>query len=580
MKIHSDKNFIKSNSNDVKTFFRNIFEKMISLDRSSLIILGLIILIAAAFLRFYQLGSVPHGMTWDEAAIGYNGYAIFHTRRDEWLTKLPISFKSFGDYKSPLAIYLNGPFTYLFGMNVWAVRLPFALAGLGAVLGMMALGYQLTKSSFSERFARTFGLGLGLLMALSPWAIHYSRIGFESGIALTFVIWAVVCLLAFFNAKRASGKLELSRQIGLLLAAVFFSAASFYSYHSAKIVFPLLLLSIVILYWPKIKEKFYLIIGGLGFGLILLLPLLKDTFWGNGGNRFLQATVFGQHLPSPNLVQTILHNFLIHFSPNFLILGETINLRQGDGHWGVLFITEFLLCLISLLFFIIKSVRFFGNLARKQDFHFPNWREMLFAISWIFIGIIPAAIGTDVPHSNRGLLALPGFLLLAAFGFNYLLKYLASTTLDKQVSGSKGESHLLVKSVTGMFVLVHFFLLFSYVHNYYTVYAKQSAFDFQDGYIQAFQFAVKNEANVNQILISDSYGQAYIFALFVRKTNPIWYQGGIMVKYVYLPKLSEADLQRKNVVLIATPDQIPPKDADELVYGSDGQIKFVLVKTK
>ncbi|NCQ11990.1 MAG: hypothetical protein GW809_07600, partial [Bacteroidetes bacterium] len=86
--------------------------------------LVLSILVLSIFLRFYKLGTVPHGMTWDEAAIGYNGFAIFNTRRDEWLQRLPVSFQSFGDYKAPLAIYLNGIFTYLFGLNLFAVRLP------------------------------------------------------------------------------------------------------------------------------------------------------------------------------------------------------------------------------------------------------------------------------------------------------------------------------------------------------------------------------------------------------------------------------------------------------------------------
>src|SRR3990172_10276994 len=97
------------------------------------------ILLLAAGLRLYQLGQVPHGMYWDEAAIGYNGYAVLTTRRDEWLTRLPVSFWSFGDYKAPLAIYLNGLFTAVFGMTLWAVRVPFALSGVGVVLGMIYL---------------------------------------------------------------------------------------------------------------------------------------------------------------------------------------------------------------------------------------------------------------------------------------------------------------------------------------------------------------------------------------------------------------------------------------------------------
>src|SRR5579859_2096178 len=75
-----------------------------------------VITLLATFLRFYKLSEIPHGMTWDEAAIGYNGFAVFTTHRDEWLQRFPISFKSFGDFKAPLAIYLNGFFTFLFGL--------------------------------------------------------------------------------------------------------------------------------------------------------------------------------------------------------------------------------------------------------------------------------------------------------------------------------------------------------------------------------------------------------------------------------------------------------------------------------
>ncbi len=527
--------------------------------------MSLIIVFIAACLRLYKLGDVPHGMTWDEAAIGYNGYAIFHTRRDEWLNKLPVSFKSFGDYKSPLAIYINGPFTFLFGMNLWAVRLPFALAGILSVAGVIFLVYLISKHTLTDHYARILGLGAGLLMALSPWHIHFSRIGFESGLALCFLIWGVALFLHFLDLRNS--KKRINADLLYLVGAVIFLAASLYTYHSAKIVTPLIVLTLAISYWQSVKAKFSSLLGAAIGGVLLLFPLLKDTFLGSGGNRFSQATLFGQHLNSFQLLSSLFTHFVIHFSPAYLILGQTVTLRHGDGHWGILYVTDLFLVLAGLCFLILK----------KKATH---TRELLLGLLWVIIGTLPAVIGTDVPHGNRAFLALPGFILLAVFGTKELLSWLSTTQLDRKLSGSKGETHLLVKAVIGLIILFHAFFAMSYVHDYYTTFAKDSATDFQDGFIQAFQFAVKNEPNVDQILISDSYGQAYIFALFVRHTNPIWYQGGIMVKYVYLPKLSEGDLSRKNVVLIAPPSQIPPEKGDELVYGSDGKVKFVLVRTK
>ncbi|CAN5293378.1 hypothetical protein BH10PAT2_BH10PAT2_1670 [soil metagenome] len=558
------KKILKSFANPYK---RNVF-------------IGLVIIIfVAAVIRLYRLGDVPHGMTWDEAAIGYNGFAILHTRRDEWLAKLPVSFKSFGDYKSPLAIYLNGPFIFLFGMNLWAVRLPFALAGIFSVVGMYFLGYRLGKEAFDDFNASAVGLVSAFFIAFSPWHINFSRTGFESGLALFFVIWGTAFLFTFLQSQVSARNKDQWLHLAYLAFSVLFYVASFYTYHSAKIVVPLLLITIGVLYWSKIKKHSKPVLGAALMGLVLLIPLLKDTFLGSGGARFSQATLFGMHFSLPTLLMTLLEHFTIHFSPAYLIFGQTVTLRHGDGHWGILFFTDFILVILEIIF-LLSQLLIAVRKAKQSENTVGGWKEMLFAFCWMIVGTVPAVIGSDVPHSNRALLALPGFVLMAFYGLNSLVHYLHGTKLEKQLSGSKGEKSLLVKSVAGCFLLFHLLFFLSYVHSYYTVYAKESANDFQDGFIQAFQFAVKNESTSDQIIISNSYGQAYIFALFVRQTNPIWYQGGSMVKYVYLPKISEGDLSRKNTVIIATPEQIAPKYGDQLVYGSDGQIKFVLVKTK
>ena len=70
----------------------------------------IVILILAAFIRFYKLESFPVSIYWDEAAIGYNAYSIAMTGRDEYGMKLPLLFKSFSDYKLPGYIYLDSVF--------------------------------------------------------------------------------------------------------------------------------------------------------------------------------------------------------------------------------------------------------------------------------------------------------------------------------------------------------------------------------------------------------------------------------------------------------------------------------------
>src|SRR4030042_267830 len=92
-----------------------------------------LILCAAVALRFYQLGSVPASPDWDEVALGYNAYSILKTGRDEYGTFLPLSIRSYDDYKPPLYTYLTVPSVALFGLSAFWARV--ALPGFGGVGG-------------------------------------------------------------------------------------------------------------------------------------------------------------------------------------------------------------------------------------------------------------------------------------------------------------------------------------------------------------------------------------------------------------------------------------------------------------
>src|SRR5258708_12008451 len=87
------------------------------------------ILLLSIFLRFYKLGSFPPGFTWDEAAIGYNAWGILTVHRDEWLSRMPLSFRSFGDYKSPLAIYITAVSEKTFRPTAYSLMFPTPVSG-------------------------------------------------------------------------------------------------------------------------------------------------------------------------------------------------------------------------------------------------------------------------------------------------------------------------------------------------------------------------------------------------------------------------------------------------------------------
>src|SRR5688572_23536428 len=97
------------------------------------LILLILIIFLAAFLRLYKLDKIPSALNWDEVDAGYNAYAIANWGRDEWGESFPLVFTSFRDDKHPVHIYSTVPFVKLFGLSDFITRLPSALAGVLSV---------------------------------------------------------------------------------------------------------------------------------------------------------------------------------------------------------------------------------------------------------------------------------------------------------------------------------------------------------------------------------------------------------------------------------------------------------------
>lgn len=523
----------------------------------------LAILLLASFLRLYKLGEVPHGMTWDEAAIGYNGFATLTTRRDEWLTRLPISFKSFGDYKAPVAIYLNGPFTYFLGMKLWVVRLPFALTGILTCLLFYLLLLQLLKEHRQKNSLSIIGLAL---FAFSPWHIHFSRVGFESGLSLFFLLVGWVSVQYFFSSYK---KISLIKNYILLFVCTVALALSIYAYHSAKIFVPLLCLVMLIQHRAAVMQtlKYFLAPAGLFF-MGLLVPLIKDSMYGNGAERAGVLYIL-EKISLQEKFSLFLNNSLVHLSPKFMIFGATDTLRHGVGAWSVLLPVTYSLLLLGTIVALLPKLR--------KKFLVSELSVLGLVI--VIIGFLPAVLTREVPHANRALFALPGCIILAISGIEVAYAYVSEIKNQQQ-------RKIVFKIIVGLAVSLEIFFGLSFQKYYYREFAQKSAPAFQDGYLEAFQIAREYERGINgrpevqQILFDDSYGQPYIYALFVRRTNPIWYQSGSLVKYQFTNKISQSDLERENTLVVASPNaRLPLERASHLVYGSDGSIRFAIYYT-
>jgi 4-amino-4-deoxy-L-arabinose transferase-like glycosyltransferase len=448
----------------------------------------LAILVVAAVLRITFLSSVPIALNWDEVSMGYTSYSVMKTGADEWGEKLPLFFRSYGEWKSAVYIYLLIPFIKVLGLNAWAVRLPSAIAGIMAVY----LTYQIGKKLYSEKV----GLWAALFLAVSPWHLMLSRPGFEASVSLTLTLAGI----HFF--------LERQRQSWwpLIASAVMFGLAP-HTYNSAKLVVPLL---VVYLIW---KTQFYRetkkVMLFLGILAVFAAPILSGLITGRSQARFSQVSVntdtkalesfylsrrtfpFGETAgklvfnQATYFIYKVADNWLSYLSPAFLLSSAGDHNQHSMPYHGVLYIIESIALVAGLT-----------QLKKSSD-------KLKYApLVIIALGIIPAAMTREPAHVLRTILTLPGWQLLAGVG-------MASLASVKAKQWFKG--------VLAVEVVV-------FVAMYFLWYPRYTASDWQYGYKEVAQYLNEHAQEYDKFVMTKWYGEPQLFLAFYNQWDPATYQ--------------------------------------------------------
>jgi hypothetical protein len=458
-------------------------------------VLLIAILVLAAGLRLYRINDVPYGFYWDEAAITYNAWGIAEWNRDEYGNKLPASFKSFGDYKAPLLIYVLGVIYKFTGLHPEYLRVIVAISGIGIVV----LTYLLAKEyERQKKLSPNSALTAAFLIAITPWAINFSRFGLEAMVALLLFLAGV---LSLEKSKSNSRYLYLSATL---------LALCLYTYHSAKIVVPLFLLFWVCSNKQILRRHKKTISLSLAVAGLLLIPLINDTVFGPGFERG-KALIF---FSDPSLLPKHIVSFL---DLNFWIFGQdSVGLRHSVPGFGVLPKTLFILLVIGII----------AVLKQKKNRHL---------LVWMSIGLLPSILSNNAPHAIRSLMALPPIMIIASWAY---------TALPKAVQ----KISIIVLTVETAF----------YLNAYYGPYAINSATAFQYGYKQAILTAEKIASPDDKIVVTDFYGQPYIYTLLYRKLSPEEFKFGALANYEFRKIIWPEE--RENYVYVATPEEISPSD--------------------
>ena len=495
------------------------------------------LVLTAIYLRFYKLGIIPYGYSWDETSIIYNAWGIALWHRDEWAQLLPLAFRSFGDYKAPLLFYaLAVPFKFL-GVIEPLIRYYAALAGIGTVIATYAIAKYLAPKH------PPIPLIAMALVAFSPWAINFSRAGFEANVALCLFTLGFYWLLA--------GEKQPKAWIGSALAF----SLSLYAYHAAKIAVPVIILWYVLIRFSFLKTRLKQIILPLLFGILMTVPLLFNTLYRGGFERGMTMIFFNDQKQFRGLGEIVTEftgNLNNELSLPFLIGGQdAVGLRHLTPGHGIIYVVE----LPFLLYGIF------------QLFHSSN-RTYRLLFGWLVAGILPALLSHQTPHAVRSLLVLPGLALTTTLGVSTYIQNFQKTGL-----------FIRIFAIT-LPAILYFGQWSGYEKTYYSSYAIASAPQYQYGYREALTIASELGRTRDKIVVTDAYGQPYVYVLLTNRIKPAEFLAGALANYEF--HTFSWPYYKPNSVIVGTPAEIPPRDpavkALVKIPGTD-QILFVVAVT-
>lgn len=442
------------------------------------------ILVLATVLRLYRLSSFPAGLNADEAALGYNAYSLLLTGHDEHGHSWPVNLESFGDFKPAGYAYLLIPFIKVFGLTEFAVRLPSAIFGILGVLFIYLLTKEITGNWLTGQLA-------ALMLAISPWHLHFSRGGWEVNMATTLMLVGVWLFL-----KR---RFE--------LCALSF-ALSMYTYQSARLITPLLGLGLFLLYRPK-----KILISGI-LMFLLLLPLGISLFHSDAASRLsgvgLLADVGplnrakelrGQHPGWSSPLSRIFHNrpvlyfiqflknYTDHFSGDFLFVNGDVIPRNRIPETGLLYFTDFIFLALGITYLI----------------RHPSPHSRIIWL-WLLIAPLAAALTFQTPHALRAhSMVIPLTIIISVGMFEVLKRW----------------------KLFGICLLgfVYFWQGARYLHEYYVHYPQDYPYAWEYGFKELVAYTESVKGRYSKILVTDKYDQPYILFLFYSKYPPQDFQG-------------------------------------------------------
>jgi 4-amino-4-deoxy-L-arabinose transferase-like glycosyltransferase len=352
--------------------------KPAQLNRLELLLLVLSIFVA--FTYFLGVPKNPPGFFIDEASIAYNAHRIALQGIDEHGQSFPLYFRAFGEFKSPVYIYVLAAVFRVTGPSILAARMLSAIFGLTAAVLLGLLAFRISHR-------RIIGFIIFIGAALTPWLFEVSRLVFEVTLLPALLALFLLCL------HRASKQEKWSWRIAVVLGVLL--GLMVYSYSAARLLAPLFALGLIFFVtrqrWRGVVLTWFI------FALTLMpLAYFSVRHPGALGERFKYVTYVKPADSRSDIVFHFLKNYARDFSPRiWLIKGDPEPRHHLPGMGSLLAGVA----ILGALGFAVVLLRY-----RREAW----WRFVLYGL---LVSPIPASLTLDHFHTLR-LIGLPVFLLV------------------------------------------------------------------------------------------------------------------------------------------------------------------------
>lgn len=382
------------------------------------VLLGLAGILAIAAFQLWIDPSNPPGFHRDEAGLALNAYTLSEDARDEDGARMPLFFRSFDDYKSPLYPYLLAGVFFVTGPDAGVARGFSAVLVLAAVLLLGLLAWRLSGRA-------AIALLVVALAGLTPWLFELGRVAIEANTQPLLIVLLLLWLEKVVRQDRY-GVVQ-----GVLAGGLV--ALLTYSYTGSRLLGPLLAVAMVV-FGGSGRWRF--VLSAWGAFVVALVPIGVYALRHPGAltARYEATTIARDGLSGLPLVAQAIANWANDINPWHWATGGDPAPYIHVGGYGALFAA------VVMLAFAGAAV----VLVRERDDRF--WRFVLVAVLLV---PIPAALTVDRVNAIR-LAALPVFVLVLAIpALDALLTAVKTSRLALVVAGALG---LLVVAQFALFL--------------------------------------------------------------------------------------------------------------------------------